>query len=44
MSYFVVSHLQDDTTQLLHFTERSATGYNLSSMKGCMQVVTIKSA
>jgi len=34
----------DDTTQLLQFTERSATDCNLSSMKGCMQVVTIKSA
>ena len=44
MSFFVVSHLQDDTTQLLQFTERSATDCNLSSMEGCMQVVTIKSA
>jgi len=30
--------------QLLQFTERSATDWNLSSRKGCMQVVTIKSA
>jgi len=36
--------LHDDTTQVLHFTELSATDCDFSSMKGCMQVVTMKSA